>query len=328
MRTRIIFVGLSERPRGALSPGRPPRRSTSRTYIAIQEQYLKLPSGPGLQRPGPAAFFPSFPQATIEGRHVPRGAVIRVMSRDIGTDRTGGSGEAPSQDFFQTEPDAKQLAQEYHLNPASTPPIASPLIGSKSQPPSDELPAYGAGWFTSFDRRPPYTAPAAGGEAGHGLNSRARSLVPRSSSTNYGDSVRTADRRSSCILTRSGPESSATTATASASTKTRDAHQNLIMNPGTRVHRRPAQAPLNRTACAAMAARGEGGAGPAAEQPGPPWVLQNGSPRLPLTSNTGSPISSTTAASCRTGARIANDYNDDGRTRQGPGAVINDPSRC
>ena len=113
MRTRIIFVGLSVVLLGLVAWAAF-KDSNSRTYIAIQQQYLKdYPNSDfnvQVQQ-----LFPSFPEATIEGDTYRVERCISCHVPDIGTIGPVEAAKRLSEDFFKYEPDAKQLAAEYHL---------------------------------------------------------------------------------------------------------------------------------------------------------------------------------------------------------------------
>ena len=113
MRTRIIFVGLSVVLLGLVAWAAF-KDTNSRTYIAIQQQYLKdYPNSDfnvQVQQ-----LFPSFPEATIEGDTYRVERCISCHVPDIGTIGPVEAAKRLSEDFFKYEPDAKQLAAEYHL---------------------------------------------------------------------------------------------------------------------------------------------------------------------------------------------------------------------
>ena len=93
MRTRILFVGLSVALLGLVAWAAF-KDSNARGYIAIQQQYLKdYPTSDfnvQVQQ-----LFPSFPQATIEGRYLSRGAMHLVPCPRHRHDRAGAGREAP-----------------------------------------------------------------------------------------------------------------------------------------------------------------------------------------------------------------------------------------
>ncbi len=93
MRTRIIFVGLSVVLLGLVAWAAF-RDSSSRSYIAIQQQYLKdYPySDFNVQV---QQLFPSFPEATIEADTYRVERCISCHVPDIAHDRPGGGGPAP-----------------------------------------------------------------------------------------------------------------------------------------------------------------------------------------------------------------------------------------
>jgi hypothetical protein len=155
MRTRVIFVALSVALLGLVAWAAF-KDSNARTYIAAQEQYLKdYPTSDfnvQVQQ-----LFPSFPQATIEGDTYRVERCISCHVPDIGTIGPVEAAKRLSQDFFKYEPNAKQLAAEYHLT-GIHPAYITPTGGN--YPPSMSYQQYGPDGFTSFTYTP-YTPPGA-----------------------------------------------------------------------------------------------------------------------------------------------------------------------
>ena len=155
MRTRIIFVALSVALLGLVAWAAF-KDSNARSYITAQQQYLKdYPTSDfnvQVQQ-----LFPSFPQATIEGDTYRVERCISCHVPDIGTIGPVEAAKRLSQDFFKYEPNAKQLAAEYHLT-GIHPAYIRPTGGN--YPPSMSYQQYGPDGFTSFTYTP-YTAPGA-----------------------------------------------------------------------------------------------------------------------------------------------------------------------
>src|SRR5580704_7824194 len=155
MRTRLIFVGLSVALL-ALVAWAAFKDTSSRGYIAIQEQYQKdYPSSDfnvQIQQ-----LFPSFPEATIEGDTYRVERCISCHVPDIGTIGPVEAAKRLSQDFFKYEPNAKQLVAEYHLTGIH--PAYITATGG-NYPPSMSFQQYGPDGFTSFTYTP-YTPPGA-----------------------------------------------------------------------------------------------------------------------------------------------------------------------
>src|ERR1700726_2590787 len=113
MRARILFVALSVALLG-LTAWAAFKDSNNRSYITIQQQYLKdYPSSDfnvQIQQ-----LFPSFPQATLQGDTYRVERCISCHVPDIGTIGPVAAAQRLSKDFFKYEPAARQLAAECHL---------------------------------------------------------------------------------------------------------------------------------------------------------------------------------------------------------------------
>jgi hypothetical protein len=117
----------------------------SRQYLAVQQQYQQdYPNSTFLVQV--QQLFPTFPQATI-------GSVFRVERcischvPDIGTIGPEQAAQRLSQDFFKYEPNAAQIASQYHLT--GTHPAYITANG-QNYPPGLSFGAYGADGFTSY----------------------------------------------------------------------------------------------------------------------------------------------------------------------------------
>jgi Cytochrome C oxidase, cbb3-type, subunit III len=249
MRTRLIFVGLSVALL-ALVAWAAFKDTSSRGYIAIQEQYQKdYPDSDfnvQIQQ-----LFPSFPEATIQGDTYRVERCISCHVPDIGTIGPVAAAQRLSQDFFKYEPDAKQLAQEYHLTGVH--PAYITATGG-NYPPSESYAAYGADGFTSFTFTP-YTAP--GQPAAKAVTVEQPGPLPSflNPSTNYGGSGTPTGQlgidQVGCIVCHNGNR---------LGLDETDAHQNLIINP---VYAFTEGAQLYYQNCARChGGLGEGGAGP------------------------------------------------------------------
>ena len=110
MRTRVIFVGLGVALL-ALVAWAAYKDTSTRTYIAIQQQYQKdhPTSDFNVQI---QQLFPSFPQATIQGDTFRVERCISCHVPDIGTIGPVVAAQRLSEDFFKYEPAARQLASE------------------------------------------------------------------------------------------------------------------------------------------------------------------------------------------------------------------------
>jgi Cytochrome C oxidase, cbb3-type, subunit III len=221
MRTRILFVALSVVLLGLVGWAAF-KDSTSRTYITIQEQYQKdYPSSDfnvQVQQ-----LFPSFPQATIEGDTYRVERCISCHVPDIATIGPVEAAQRLSQDFFKYEPDAKQLAAEYHLT-GIHPAYVTATGGN--YPPSMSYAAYGPDGFTSFTYTP-YTPP--GATPAKPVTVEQAGPLPSflDPSTNYGSTSGPATGelgidQIGCIVCHNGNRLSVDEA---------DAHQNLVINP-------------------------------------------------------------------------------------------------
>lgn len=250
MRTRLLFVGLSVVLLGLVAWAAF-KDSSARTYITIQEQYQKdYPQSDfnvEVQQ-----LFPSFPQATIEGDTYRVERCISCHVPDIGTIGPVEAAKRLSQDFFKYEPDAKQLAAEYHLtgiHPAYVSPTGS------NYPPSMSYATYGQDGFTSFQYTP-YSAP--GAPAAAPVTVQQPGFLPDfiNPSTNYGSTSGTPTGnlgidQIGCIVCHNGNR---------LGLDETDAHQNLIVNPA---YSFTEGAQLYYQNCARChGGQGEGGAGP------------------------------------------------------------------
>ncbi len=250
MRTRIIFVGLSVVLLGLVGWAAF-KDSSSRTYITIQAQYLKdYPSSDfnvQVQQ-----LFPAFPQATIEGDTYRVERCISCHVPDIGTIGPVEAAKRLSEDFFKYEPNAKQLAAEYHLT-GIHPAYITPTGGN--YPPSLSFAAYGPTSFTPFTYTP-YTPPGAAPAAKVTVQQPGPLPAFLDPSTNYGASTPPVTGplgidQVGCIVCHNGNRLGLDEA---------DAHQNLIINP---VYTFTEGAQLYYANCARChGGQGEGGAGP------------------------------------------------------------------
>jgi hypothetical protein len=249
MRTRLIFVGLSVALL-ALVAWAAFKDTSSRGYIAIQEQYQKdYPSSDfnvQIQQ-----LFPSFPQATIEGDTYRVERCISCHVPDIGTIGPVAAAQRLSQDFFKYEPDAKQLASEYHLTGEHP---AYVTVDGGNYPASESYTQYGADGFTSFTYTP-YTAP--GQPVAKPVTVEQPGPLPSflNPATNYGSSGTPTGQlgidQIGCIVCHNGNR---------LGLDETDAHQNLIINP---VYSFTEGAQLYYQNCARChGGLGEGGAGP------------------------------------------------------------------
>jgi Cytochrome C oxidase, cbb3-type, subunit III len=250
MRTRIIFVGLSVVLLGLVGWAAF-KDSSSRTYITIQAQYLKdYPSSDfnvQVQQ-----LFPAFPQATIEGDTYRVERCISCHVPDIGTIGPVEAAKRLSEDFFKYEPNAKQLAAEYHLT-GIHPAYITPTGGN--YPPSLSFAAYGPTSFTPFTYTP-YTPPGAAPAAKVTVQQPGPLPAFLDPSTNYGASTPPVTGplgidQVGCIVCHNGNRLGLDES---------DAHQNLIINP---VYTFTEGAQLYYANCARChGGQGEGGAGP------------------------------------------------------------------
>ncbi len=121
------------------------RDTSAREYLAIQEQYQKDYPGSNFDV-SVQQLFPTFPDATVGGTF----RVERCISchvPDIATVGPEVAAQRLSQDFFKYEPDAKQIAAEYHLT-GTHPAYVTPNGGN--YPASISYAQYGADGFTSY----------------------------------------------------------------------------------------------------------------------------------------------------------------------------------
>ncbi len=264
MRSRILFVGLSVVLLGLVGWAAF-KDSSSRTYINIQTQYLKdYPSSDfnvQVQQ-----LFPSFPQATIEGDTYRVERCISCHVPDIGTIGPVEAAKRLSEDFFKYEPNAQQLAAEYHLS-GIHPAYITPTGGN--YPPSLSFAEYGPTNFTP-ETFTPYTPPGAAPAAKVTVQQPGPLPAFLDPSTNYGASTFPVTGplgidQVGCIVCHNGNRLGLDES---------DAHQNLIINP---VYTFTEGAQLYYLNCARChGGQGEGGAGPPAQQPGPSRLLQRG----------------------------------------------------
>ncbi|HEY6470904.1 MAG TPA: cytochrome c [Candidatus Dormibacteraeota bacterium] len=249
MRTRLIFVGLSVALL-ALVAWAAFKDTSSRGYIAIQEQYQKDYPGSDfnvqIQQ-----LFPSFPEATIQGDTYRVERCISCHVPDIGTIGPVAAAQRLSQDFFKYEPDAKQLATEYNLTGEHP---AYVTVDGGNYPPSESYAAMGADGFTSFTYTP-YTAP--GQPVAKPVTVEQPGPLPAflNPATNYGSSGTPTGKlgidQIGCIVCHNGNR---------LGLDETDAHQNLIINP---VYSFTEGAQLYYQNCARChGGLGEGGAGP------------------------------------------------------------------
>ena len=210
MRTRVIFVALSVALLGLVAWAAF-KDSNARSYIAIQQQYLKdYPTSDfnvQVQQ-----LFPSFPQATIEGDTYRVERCISCHVPDIGTIGPVEAAKRLSQDFFKYEPNAKQLAAEYHLtgiHPAYITPTGS------NYPPSMSYQQYGPDGIHVIHVHAVLGARARPGRSGDGPAAGTAPRVPES----VHQLRQTPGRRPVSSASTRSAASSATTATASASTR-------------------------------------------------------------------------------------------------------------
>jgi hypothetical protein len=249
MRTRILFVGLSVALLGLVAWAAF-KDSAARTYITAQQQYLKdYPSSDfnvQVQQ-----LFPSFPQATIEGDTYRVERCISCHVPDIGTIGPVQAAKRLSQDFFKYEPNAKQLAAQYHLTGIH--PAYVSATGS-NYPPSMSYAQYGPNGFTSFTWTP-YTPPGAAAAAP--VTVQQPGPLPNfiNPSTDFGEAGNPTGSlgidQIGCIVCHNGSRLGLDETTA---------HQNLIINPE---YSFTEGAQLYYANCARChGGQGEGGAGP------------------------------------------------------------------
>jgi hypothetical protein len=249
MTGRILFVGLSVVLLGLVAWAAF-KDSATRTYINIQQQYLKdYPTSDfnvQVQQ-----LFPSFPQATIGGDTYRVERCISCHVPDIGTIGPVAAAQRLSQDFFKYEPNAKQLAAEYHLTGIH--PAYISATGS-NYPPSMSYAQYGPGNFTPF-KYTPYTAPGAPTAAPVTVQQPGPLPAFLDPSTNYGTAGTPTGQlgidQVGCIVCHNGNR---------LGLDETDAHQNLIINPE---YAFTEGAQLYYANCARChGGQGEGGAGP------------------------------------------------------------------
>ena len=253
MRTRVLFVALSVALLGLVAWAAF-KDSTGRTYITIQEQYLKdYPSSDfnvEVQQ-----LFPSFPDATIDADTYRVERCISCHVPDIGTIGPVEAAKRLSQDFFKYEPNAKQIAKEYGLTGIH--PAYVTATGS-NYPPSMSYAAYGADSFRPYTYTP-YTAP--GAPLAKPVTVEQPGPLPAflDPSTDYGTAAGPATPATGelgidqigCIVCHNGNR---------LGLDETDAHQNLIVNPE---YSFTEGAQLYYQNCARChGGQGEGGAGP------------------------------------------------------------------
>jgi mono/diheme cytochrome c family protein len=249
VRTRILFVGLGVALLGLVAWAAF-KDSSSRTYVAIQQQYQqdypKSNFNVQIQQ-----LFPSFPQATIEGDTYRVERCISCHVPDIGTIGPVLAAQRLSQDFFKYEPDAKQLAAEYHLTGVHPAYITA---NGSNYPPSMSYAAYGADGFTSYTFTP-YTAP--GQPVAKPVTVQQPGPLPSflNPSTNYGGAGTPTGQlgidQVGCIVCHNGNR---------LGLDETNAHENLIVNPE---YSFTEGAQLYYANCARChGGLGEGGAGP------------------------------------------------------------------
>lgn len=171
---------------------------------------------------------------------------------DIGTIGPVEAAKRLSEDFFKYEPDAKQLAAEYHLTGIH--PAYVSATGS-NYPPSMSYATYGQDGFTSFTYTP-YSAP--GAPAAAPVTVEQPGFLPDfiNPSTDYGSTSGTPTGelgidQIGCIVCHNGNR---------LGLDETDAHQNLIVNPA---YSFTEGAQLYYANCARChGGQGEGGAGP------------------------------------------------------------------
>jgi hypothetical protein len=249
MRTKIIFVGLSVALLGLVAWAAF-KDSNNRGYIAVQTQYLKdYPSSDfnvQVQQ-----LFPSFPQATIQGDTYRVERCISCHVPDIGTIGPVAAAKRLSEDFFKYEPNAKQLAAEYHLTGIH--PAYVSETGS-NYPASMSYQAYGPNGFTSF-KYTPYTPPGAPAAAPVTVQQPGPLPTFLDPTTNYGVAGSATGQlgidQIGCIVCHNGNR---------LGLDQTNAHQNLIVNPE---YTFTEGAQLYYANCARChGGQGEGGAGP------------------------------------------------------------------
>ena len=249
MRGRILFVGLSVALLGLVAWAAF-KDSANRGYITIQQQYLKdYPTSDfnvQVQQ-----LFPSFPQATIEGDTYRVERCISCHVPDIGTIGPVAAAQRLSKDFFKYEPNAKQLAAQYHLTGIH--PAYISATGS-NYPPTMSYAQYGPTGFTSFSYTP-YTAP--GAPVASRVTVKQPGPLPDflNPSTNYGAAGTPTGNlgidQVGCIVCHNGNR---------LGLDETDAHQNLIINPEYSFTEGAQLYYLNCARC--HGGQGEGGAGP------------------------------------------------------------------
>ncbi len=250
MKTRVIFVALSVALLGLVAWAAF-KDTTARSYITIQQQYQKdyTSSDFNVQI---QQLFPSFPQATISGDTYRVERCISCHVPDIGTIGPVEAAKRLSDDFFKYEPNAKQLATEYHLTGQH--PAYISATGS-NYPPSTSYATYGQDGFVSYTYTP-YTAP--GQPVAKPVTVRQAGPLPGfvNPSTNYGSTVGTPTGQLGidqvgCIVCHNGNR---------LGLDETNAHENLIINPA---YAFTEGAQLYYQNCARChGGLGEGGAGP------------------------------------------------------------------
>lgn len=212
--------------------------ANNRQYLTIQQQYQKDYETSDFQVTV-QQLFPTFPEATVGSTF----RVERCISCHVPDIETIGPVEAAqrlSQDFFKYEPDAKQLAAEYHLT--GTHPAYISTSGG-IYPPSISYAEYGATGFTSYtyidQNRKVQTAQLPG-------------FIPSFLDPSQpGDNGKLGIDQVGCIVCHNGSR---------LALDETDAHQNLIINP---VYSFTEGATLYYKNCAQChGGQGQGGVGP------------------------------------------------------------------
>jgi cytochrome c2 len=144
MRARVFFVALSVALLGLVGWAAA-RDTQSRQYLAIQQQYQKDYPGSNFDVQV-QQLFPSFTQA-VQGATYRVERCISCHVPDIAKVGPALAAQRLSQDFFKYEPNAKQIATNFHLT--GTHPAFVTSNGGL-YPPSISYSAYGADNFHSY----------------------------------------------------------------------------------------------------------------------------------------------------------------------------------
>ncbi len=121
------------------------RDTSSRQYLAIQDQYQKDHPGSNFNVQV-QQLFPTFPEAQ-QGSSFKIERCISCHVPDIGVIGPEQAAQRLSQDFFAYEPNAKQIAADYHLSGTHPAYVTS---NGGNYPPSVSYGQYGADNFTSY----------------------------------------------------------------------------------------------------------------------------------------------------------------------------------